>query len=145
MSMEYIKHLNIEQKIAFLAALAHVAHADSNLDEDERDFIKVSALMCGVGEEYLDEIFRIRTDEETEEFVAGKLIDRKACLMLVREMFTIAHADGDLSEEEIVAISGIGLSIGVSLEKLEAISQWVVDGIEWRERGEEIFSDVKGV
>ncbi len=45
-------------------------------------------------------------------------------------MFFIAHSDGDLSDDEIIAISQIGLTMDISLEEIQKISEWVIDELE---------------
>ena len=49
---------------------------------------------------------------------------------LIKEMFFIAHSDGDLSDDEIIAISQIGLAMDISLEEIQKISEWVIDELE---------------
>ena len=139
--MEYIDLLSEDKKIAFMIALAHIGHADNNLDEDEKEFIKQTARSIGIGEEHLSRIIVNYSDDEVSKIVEI-IDDRRVSLELIREMCTIAHEDGKLTDDETVAIAKIGLAMGVSLEKIEEISHWVIQGLILREEGQLIFEEV---
>ena len=57
-------------------------------------------------------------------------------------MCMLANSDGDLSDQEILLIGRIGTAMGLELEKIEQISQWVIDHIVWLEEGKIIFEKV---
>ena len=61
---------------------------------------------------------------------------------MIKEACLLANSDGDVSEKEIVFIGKIGQTMGVELEKIEQISQWVVDRIIWLEEGKIIFEQL---
>ncbi len=136
--MEYIELLSEDKKIAFMIALAHIGHSDNNFDEDEKAFIKATASMIGIGNDKLGAVVKAYSDKEVVEIVKT-INDRRAALELIREMCTIAHEDGDLSDEETISIAKIGLAMGVDLDKIEEISKWVIEGLIWRDEGQLIF------
>ena len=138
--VDYIENLDKEQKIAFLSVLAHIAHSDGHFDEKERNFIQTIAYSYGISEDVQKEIVRDHTKDEIIK-IAASITDRKGKLNLMREIFSISYADGDMSDEEIVAASIIGEAMGLEMEKLQEISLWVIEGIEWQERGLLIFEE----
>ena len=139
--MEYLTRLNEDQRIAFMRALARLANADGKLDDDEKAFISEVAKVYGVSESRLEEILNQGSDDEIVEAV--KIIDnRKAALELVKEMCILAHADDELSDSETLLIGRVGQAMGVELEKIEQISQWVIDRLIWLEEGRIIFEEV---
>ena len=72
-----------------------------------------------------------------------KIIDnRKAALELIKEMCILAHADNELSESETLLIGRVGQAMGIELEKIQQISQWVIDRIIWMEEAKIIFEEV---
>lgn len=81
----------------------------------------------------------------TEEVVnAVKVIDnRRAALELIKEMCVLAHADDELSDQETLLIGRVGQAMGVELEKIEQISNWIIDRIIWLEQAKIIFEEVK--
>ena len=140
MNMAYLSKLNEDQRIAFMKALASLANADGKLDQEEVDFIKQVAVIYGVPEERVQEILQIQNEDEV--VAAVKLIDnRRAALELIKEMCILAHADNELSDSEVMLIGRVGQSMGVELEKIEQISNWIIDKIIWLEQAKEIFED----
>ena len=141
LDMEYLTKLNEEQRIAFMKALARLANADGKLDDDEKEFIREAAKIYGVPEGRLEEILKQGSDDEVVEAV--KIIDnRRAALELVKEMCVLAHADDELSDNEILLIGRIGQAMGIEPKKIEQISQWVIDRLIWVEEGKIMFEEV---
>ena len=56
-------------------------------------------------------------------------------------MCMLAHVDNILSDEETLFIGKIGLALGVEIEKIEQISNWIIDRIIWLEQAKIIFED----
>lgn len=54
-------------------------------------------------------------------------------------MCLLANTDSDLSDNETLLIGRVGQAMGVELEKIQQISQWVIDRIIWLEEGKIIF------
>lgn len=141
MDMDFIAGLSEDQKVAFLKAFSRLAAADGRLDPEEIEFIKEVALTFGVSERRVEEILKIDNDEEIIEAVKA-INNRRAALELIKEMCVLAHADDELSDEETVLIGKVGLAMGVDLEKIEQISNWVIDRLIWLEEAKIIFEEV---
>ena len=140
--MEVLSKLNENQKVAFMKAFSRLAAADGRLDEDELAFIRKIAKIYGISDKRVDEILKIDNDDEVVEAV--KIIDnRRAALELIKEMCILAHADDELSDEETLLIGRVGQAMGIELEKIEQISNWVIDRIIWLEQAKIIFEEVK--
>ena len=137
--MEVLSKLTEDQKVAFMKAFSRLAGADGHLDEDELAFIRSMARVYGISDKRVDEILKIDSDEE-----AVKVIDnRRAALELIKEMCVLAHADDELSDQETLLIGRVGQAMGVELEKIEQISNWIIDRIIWLEQAKIIFEEVK--
>lgn len=141
MDMDFIAGLSEDQKVAFLKAFSRLAAADGHLDPEEIEFIKEVALSFGVSNTRAEEILKIDNDEEIIEAVKA-INNRRAALELIKEMCVLAHADDELSDEETVLIGKVGLAMGVDLEKIEQISNWVIDRLIWLEEAKIIFEEV---
>ncbi len=139
--MDMLAKLSEEQKIAFMKALVRLAKADGVLDEDEKKFLLELAQIYGIGKERQEEIISVKSDEEIIE-VAKTIKDRRAALELVKEMCILAHADDELSEDETLLIGKIGQAMGVELEKISQISQWVIDKMILQAEKKIIFEEV---
>ena len=140
--MEVLSKLTEDQKVAIMKAFSRLAGADGHLDEDELAFIRSMARVYGISDKRVDEILKIDSDEEVVNAV--KVIDnRRAALELIKEMCVLAHADDELSDQETLLIGRVGQAMGVELEKIEQISNWIIDRIIWLEQAKIIFEEVK--
>lgn len=140
--MEVLSKLTEDQKVAFMKAFSRLAGADGHLDEDELAFIRSMARIYGISDKRVDEILKIDSDEEVVNAV--KVIDnRRAALELIKEMCVLAHADDELSDQKTLLIGRVGQAMGVELEKIEQISNWIIDRIIWLEQAKIIFEEVK--
>ena len=46
-----------------------------------------------------------------------------------------------LSDEETLFIGKVGIALGIEMEKIEQISNWVIDHIIWLEQAKIIFEE----
>ena len=137
-SLEIIARLDEKQKLAFMRAFVYLARADGAFDEDEKLFIADLSKLYGLKKKSLPEIMKPRTDKEIVKEV--KVIkDKRAKLELIKEMCMLAHIDSNFSEIEIRLIGSVGKAMGVKLEKIEQISNWIIDRIIWLEEEKLIF------
>ena len=127
MDVSCVDSLSEEQKIAFVKAFSHLAMADGCFD--------------GISLTHLEEIFEVNDGEKIIEEVK-KINNRRAALELIKEMCILAHADDDLSDEETAFIGRVGLAMGIELDKIEQISNWVIDRLVWLEEAKIIFEEV---
>lgn len=138
--MEFFEHVDINQRIAFLAAIAYLARVDGDFDQDEKEFFVDLAKLYMLSKDAAKEAIRVRSEEQVLELVK-QIEDPGLALVLIREMFYLGYEDGDLSDPEILFISKVGLTLNIPIEKMEQISSWVIRGIDWEEEGADIFSD----
>ena len=141
MDMNCVEKLNEDQKIAFLKAFSRLAAADGKFDADEKAFIKNVGVTFGISPKRVNEILTIDNDDEILEEVK-KIDNRRAALELIKEMCVLAHADDELSDEETAFIGKVGMAMGVDLDKIEQISNWVIDRLIWLEEAKLIFEEV---
>ena len=137
----YINKMNNEQKIIFLKILVALASADNKFKNSERDFIKDMVIIFGLPKESVSEILTPLSDDELI-MQASKINDRQVALQLIKEACLLANSDGDFSDREILLIGKIGQSMNIELEKIEQISQWIIDRLVWLEQGKLIFEQL---
>ena len=139
--MEYLNKLDENQRVVIIKILARLANADGNLDESEKEFIRQVAKVYNIPEKRIEEILNYGSDEDIIQ--GAKLIEnRKVALELIKEMCILAHADNELTESETLFIGRVGQAMGVELEKIQQISQWVIERIIWMEEAKIIFEEV---
>ena len=135
-----LQSMNEDQKIVFLQAFSKMAAIDGNFDENEKAFILAEAEYMGISPERVNEIFE-NSDENQIVKNASQIKNRRVALELIKELCVLAHTDEVLSDEEILFIGRIGEAMGISPQKIEEISNWVIDRIIWLEQAKLIFEE----
>ena len=140
-NMEYLNKLDENQRVVIIKILARLANADGKLDDSEKEFIRQVAKVYNIPEKRIEEILNFGSDEDIIQ--SAKIItNRKVALELIKEMCILAHADSELTESETLFIGRVGQAMGVELEKIQQISQWVIERIIWMEEAKIIFEEV---
>lgn len=136
--LSYTKAMTEAEKMVFMKTLVQLAKADNNFDDDEKDFIRGMGIMFNLPKSVIPELTADISDEKLLDEL--KIIkDRRMAMDLIKEMCMLANFDGDMSGEEMVLIGKVGEAMGLDLDKVQDISQWVIDRIILQERGKIIF------
>jgi len=133
----YLDTSSDSEKKAFFKALYALAGADGNSDDGEIRFINAVAAEHDI--KISEEMQYPDTDTLLQEVSVIK--NRKLALELIREMCLLSHIDNVLSDSETLIIGKVGLAMGVELEKIEEISNWIIDRIVWLEQAKIIFEE----
>ena len=136
-----IMGMSDDAKVAYLKAFSRLANADGNFDDNEKAFIKDLAERYVIPADRLPEIFAAGDDDEIVESVK-QIQNRRAALELIKELCFLAHADDELTDDETLFIGRVGQAMHVELEKIEQISNWVIDKIILAEEARIIFEEV---
>ena len=128
-----------QEKIIFLKVLSVLGKVDNDFDDGEKQFIVNVAKMFGISQDKIPSIFEEISKEEVIK-EAAMIKNRMVALSLIREACFMANCDGDLSDEEIIFIGKVGGAMGIGFEKIEQISQWVIDYLIWRKQEKIIFN-----
>ena len=139
--MSYVSEMSEEDRVTFIKVMLRLARADGTVDEGEKKFIIELAKAFGVPAARAAEIKLMKSDDEIVE-ESKKIKNRRVAMELIKEMCMLANSDGDLSDRETLLIGRVGQAMGLELEKIEQISQWVIDRIVWLEEGKVIFEKV---
>ncbi len=133
----YLNSASAEEKIIFFKVLLHLADADGFTDKNEITFIKEAAQAQGIEVDSLKDF-----DDEAKVLEEIKIIkNRHLAMELIREMCMLSHVDNILSDEETLFIGKVGIALGIEMEKIEQISNWVIDHIFWLEQAKVIFEE----
>ena len=131
----YLNSATLEEKEIFFQTLFCLSVVDGKVDPAEIEFITQAAEDHGV-----QNIESLQTSDVKQVVENVKKIkNRHLALELVREMCMLAHVDNVLSNEETLLIGEVGLAMGVEIEKIEQISNWIIDRIIWLEQAKMIF------
>lgn len=134
----YLSKATEAEKKAFFQVLICLANIDENFDEDELAFIKEAAKTHGISD--LEKLYDYGSPQKV--IAQAKIIkDRHLAMELIREMCILSHVDNYLSDAETLFIGQVGLALGIELEKIEQISNWIIDRIIWLEQAKLIFEE----
>ncbi len=139
--LEEMLKLDEETRVAYLKAFVRLACADGYFDENEKRFVKNLAKTYEISENRLGEVLNCEDDDAIIEEVK-KIKNRRIALELIKELCVLAHADDVLTDEETLFIGRVGQAMGVELDKIEQISNWVIDKIILAEEAKIIFEEV---
>ncbi|MBQ4399778.1 MAG: hypothetical protein II830_00625 [Alphaproteobacteria bacterium] len=134
----YLEKANTKEKEVFFQVLIHLSATDGHTDESEIEFIKEAAESQGL--ENVDKLFA-PTDEQEILKKVKVIKNRHLALELIKEMCTLSHVDNLLSDEETLFIGKVGIALGIEMEKIEQISNWIIDRIIWLEQAKYIFEE----
>ena len=140
--MECLEKTSEEQRIFFLKALAGMACADGHFDECEKIFVSELAQDMHIYSVDINQIIENGVSKEALFQEAAKLNNRALSLELIKMLCLLSHMDDEMSDQETLFIGQIGQAMGIELEKIEHISNWVIDYLIWREQGKIIFEKV---
>ena len=134
----YLDKATPEEKKIFFQVLVCLSGIDGKTDDEEIEYITTAARAQNITD--FQEICDFKDNKEVIE--NAKIIkNRSLALELIREMCMLAHVDNILSDEETLFIGKIGLALGIEIEKVEQISNWIIDRIIWLEQAKIIFEE----
>lgn len=134
----YLDKATPEEKKIFFQVLVCLSGIDGKTDDEEIEYITTAARAQNITD--FQEICDFKDDKEVIE--NAKIIkNRSLALELIREMCMLAHVDNILSDKETLFIGKIGLALGIEIEKVEQISNWIIDRIIWLEQAKIIFEE----
>ena len=81
--MEFFEHVDLNQRIAFLAAIAYLARVDGEFDEDEKEFFVDLAKLYMLSKNDAKEAIRLRSEDEILQLVR-QIEDPGLALVLIR-------------------------------------------------------------
>lgn len=134
----YLEKANTKEKEVFFQVLIHLSATDGHADESETEFIREAAESQGL--KNIDKLFT-PTDEQEILKKVKVIKNRHLALELIKEMCTLSHVDNLLSDEETLFIGKVGIALGIEMEKIEQISNWIIDRIIWLEQAKYIFEE----
>ena len=131
----------LEKIIMVIIIFISLVIITQRVSDNEKAFIKDLAENYVLPNERLNEIYNIDNDDQIIANVS-QIKNRRAALELIKELCYLAHADDELSDKETLFIGKVGQAMNIELEKIEQISNWVIDKIILAEEARIIFEEV---
>ena len=141
MNTDIVKQLDEQQKKAFLHAFIKMACVDGYFDEREKNFIYNVALNLGLDYKATEELMNCQDTKQILKEVA-LIKNRAVALELIKELCLLSHIDGQLSDEETLFIGDVAQATNIELEKVEQISNWVINYLILHEQSKIVFEQI---
>ena len=140
-NLDCIRMLNENQRLAFLCAFVKMANIDGDFDNRERQFILDIALDLGLDTHIIDDLCE-NLDESKVVKLVSCIDDRIVALELIKILCLLSHTDGVISDSETLFIGDIAQSMNVELDKVEQISEWVLQYMLLKEQAKIVFERI---
>lgn len=124
-----------DSKLNFMRAIIRVAKCDKVITEEEKALVKESVDAIALPETYKNII------DETwdEDQISIHFETTKEKLYTLIQLVQLAWVDGNYALKEKEEIHLIAQEIGISLQSIDIIEQWVHEGIIWANKGEKLL------
>ena len=127
-----LERLNRNEQRALMELMLYMAKADGKVEEIETILL----------EQYAD-LFAIDLTELEGDFAPEELAPHfespEARIVVLQELLRLAHLNGVFNTDEQSAMLEVASLLGVPLHLLREIETWVVEGIQWTLRGEDLL------
>jgi uncharacterized tellurite resistance protein B-like protein len=132
-----------EDRPSFVKILAYLAQADKKITLEEKQAIDDIIISWELSDKDINQIYEILENGTSLNKLLDELHNRKTHYLLLQELITLANIDGsyDISEKE--AVKKIASYLKISDTRVIQLEKWVIDGINWRERGAKLIQPEK--
>jgi len=137
--MPALSDLSLEQRRAFVAALLYVATIDDDFHSAEQAFVRSAFDAAHLSSEDQAAVETVLRSRPSIEQVLAPLKGHETARLLVRELVSLAHADGTYVDAERSGVARISDELGLSRSWLSQLEAWVADGVAWQRRGEALL------
>lgn len=131
-----IERLNADEQRVMLELLIHIARADGRVADIEQEILENYASLVEVD-------FASLSGTEEPAALIARLHGAASRAIVLQELLRLTHLDGILNEGERAAIFSIAEQMGFPDEVVHQLDAWVVDGLRWVLRGEELMETIE--
>lgn len=128
--------LTSHQRRMLMEMLITIAKADGGVDEIENEAIQDYA-----------ELMEVPLDELSGGFTIAELTPHfdtpSSRVAVIEELCRMARLDGKFGSPEQNTIIDVARRLGIGAELVTRIDDWVVDGMRWMARGEDLIADAE--
>lgn len=138
MNNNYITTLTKQEKEIFIKVIYVLARANDKIEQEEINKIKNLSKLYSFSSDELKEILTSTSSDSILD-EAKAITDNKKARQLIKQMFLLTNADGEISDAEIDFILEVATVIDVDLELVKEINRWVVDYLVLEDQNRLIF------
>lgn len=133
-----LDQLTPNEQTALMELLIHLAKSDGAVEDVDNEILEQYADLIDVDMDSLNGELPLEEILPQFESPASKLI-------AVQELLRLAHLDGYFSDNEKSAIREVAQRMRIPANLLQKADTWVVDGLNWMWRGEELLDEAEEV
>lgn len=131
-----LERLTSDEQRAMLELLVHIARADGKIVDIEQQILENYATLVDVD-------FASLQCDGTVEASVERLPSMVSRAIVLQEMLRLSHLDGLFTDRERTAILAIAELMGIPISLVQKLDEWVVDGLRWVWRGEDLLDEVE--
>lgn len=131
-----LERLDMDEQRVLLELLIYMAKADGKVADIEQEILQNYATLIDV--DYADLDGNLTPDElipQLSSFVSRAIV--------LQELLRLSHLDGLFTDGERTAIINIAKIMEFPLDLVHRLDQWVVDGLRWVWRGEDLLEEIE--
>ena len=134
-----LKDYTMEEKGAYLAALASMASADGHASEEELEFLRVLSEAAEMPENVEQEVLSIATNptQISLQRVLDVLKRSQLRFSFITDIISFAKADGEYTEQEQKRIQEMANYLGVDQKQYSLLEQFVEKADQAQKQGED--------
>lgn len=134
-----LKDYSMEEKGAYLAALASMASADGHASEEELEFLRVLSEAAEMPENVEQEVLSIATNptQISLQRVLDVLKRSQLRFSFITDIISFAKADGEYTEQEQKRIQEMANYLGVDQKQYSLLEQFVEKADQAQKQGED--------
>lgn len=131
-----LDQLTPKEQHALLELLVVLAKSDGQIQEAEEEILAMYADLVEVDPATL------RGDAPLEDLVA--VFESPASRVIaLQELFRLSHLDGWFADNEQSTLLEVGAMMQVPMELLQKIERWVLEGLDWVNRGDDLLDEAE--
>ena len=129
--------INFIRGLISLSKAAEQREGSAGINTEEMTFLKNAMLALNLSEQIQHELEGLVRSKENSINISFE--GKKQALFFLREGLQICYAEGQYYQAEKDMINEMADILGISSVTVDKIEQWVVEGIDWVKRGDEIL------
>lgn len=136
-----IHKLSREERFSYARLLAFMTRVDNELTVDEMAMFEQrlgTALLSPKQRELIRQA--LKSPPALEECLAG--LSDEAGRLALRDAILMAAADGNVDDDEKLALQEIIAHLGLPEEALDKLLKWTVEGYNWMQNGYDILNEL---
>ncbi len=132
-----------EERIAFLKGIIRLARADKVITDEERVFFKNLATGLAISLENVISLEQVldadMTDPDVKAYLKISFAEKPQAIFFLENALQLCYLDGTYHEKEQAEIKTLARELGLAESTLDAIDDWVQEGMAWQAKGERLL------